>query len=132
MKLLTPIQITAYLDRINLPKKYYPESKPTIDLAYITTLHVHHITSIPYENLSIHYSKEHNVSIEPDYLFDKIVRRGRGRGKFISGDPFTCPHHIGGWAKTCICCTQKRKKKGKKVKQTLPVKRNTNTLYLQY
>lgn len=81
VKPLTPTQVTAYLDRINLPKKYYPENKPTIDLAYITALHVHHITSIPYENLSIHYSKEHDVSIEPDYLFDKIVTRGCGRGK---------------------------------------------------
>jgi len=83
-KPLTPAQVTAYLDRITLPKRFYPENNPTIDLAYLTALHVHHIVSIPYENLSIHYSKEHDVSIEPDYLFDKIVTRGHGRGK--SGD----------------------------------------------
>lgn len=78
---LTPAQITAYLDRIGLPKKYYPENNPLIDLAYLTALHVYHITSIPYENLSIHYSKTHDVNIETDYLFDKIITAGRGRGE---------------------------------------------------
>jgi len=78
---LTPSQVDAYLHRIGLPQKYFPASNPPIDLAYITALHVHHITSIPYENLSIHYSSEHHVSLVPSVLYDKIVASGRGRGK---------------------------------------------------
>lgn len=78
---LTPSQVDAYLHRIGLPQKYFPASNPPIDLAYITALHVHHITSIPYENLSIHYSREHHVSLVPSVLYDKIVASGRGRGE---------------------------------------------------
>jgi len=78
---LTPSQVDAYLHRIGLPQKYFPASNPPVDLAYITALHVHHITSIPYENLSIHYSSEHNVSLVPTVLYDKIVASGRGRGE---------------------------------------------------
>jgi len=81
---LTPSQVDAYLHRIGLPQKYFPASNPPIDLAYITALHVHHITSIPYENLSIHYSSEHHVSLAPSVLYDKIVASGRGRGEFYS------------------------------------------------
>lgn len=37
---------------------------------------------MPYENLSLHYSKKHEVSLEPQELFQKIVGNKRGRGGY--------------------------------------------------
>lgn len=75
-------QITAFLDFIQLPKKYYPENKPVHDLKFLTALHVHTISTIPYDNLSLHYSPTHKISIDPQHSFQKIVVDGRGRGGY--------------------------------------------------
>ena len=63
---LTPSQVDAYLHRIGLPQKYFPSSIPPIDLAYITALHVHHITSIPYET---------SVYITPESIMSRSSRQ---------------------------------------------------------
>lgn len=40
------------------------------------------ISTVPYENLSIHYSQSHTISLDPQVLFQKIVVDGRGRGGY--------------------------------------------------
>lgn len=45
-------------------------------------LHVHVISSLPYENLSLHYDPAHYITLDPQYLFEKMILRGRGRGGF--------------------------------------------------
>lgn len=64
------------------------------DLRLLTRLHIHQITTIPYENLSVHYrsAKENEgnrhtifggyMSLDPEYLFEKFVRRRTGRGGY--------------------------------------------------
>jgi arylamine N-acetyltransferase len=78
----TPAQISAVLNHIQLPQKYHPENKPAHDLEFLTALHVHTISTIPYENLSLHYSPTHIISIDPQNAYEKIVEGGRGRGGY--------------------------------------------------
>lgn len=77
----SPSQIAAYLEYIGLPQSFHPSANPVLDLAYLTTLFTHQITAIPYDNLSIHYSPQHAITLDPQALFAKMVtspRRGRG------------------------------------------------------
>lgn len=78
----SPAQISAFLTLIQLPQKYHPENNPPRDLAFLTALHVHTISTIPYENLSLHYSPTHIISIHPQDAYTKIVEGGRGRGGY--------------------------------------------------
>ncbi|MFF0374208.1 arylamine N-acetyltransferase family protein [Actinoplanes missouriensis] len=58
------MDVTAYLDRIGRPE-------PTL-----RELHRAHLETVPFENLAIHLGEP--ISLAPDDLFDKIVRRRRG------------------------------------------------------
>lgn len=77
---LSPEQLSEYVQHIGLPAKYHPANNPTHDLAFLTQLHVHTISTIPYDNLSLHYSADKNISIDPQDAFKKIVTDNRGRG----------------------------------------------------
>lgn len=74
-------QLIEYFDHIELPKKYYDENTPP-DLSLLTALHIHQIAAIPYENLSLHYSPDKTVSLDPQILYGKFVTRGRHRGGY--------------------------------------------------
>jgi arylamine N-acetyltransferase len=78
----SPSMIEAYEKHVNLPRQYRSSSKPDHTLDYLTALHIHQVSTVPYENLLVHYSKEHTVSLDAQILFDKIVTNGRGRGGY--------------------------------------------------
>lgn len=78
----TPEQVSQYLKYIEFPAKYHPENYPPRDIAFLTALKTHQISKVPYENLSLHYSKEHAISLEPQHLFQKVVGNARGRGGY--------------------------------------------------
>jgi arylamine N-acetyltransferase len=78
----SPSQLEAYFNRIQLPPKYRPASSFPINIEFLTALHIHHITTIPYENLSMHYSKDRIISLPPQDLFRKIVTKNCGRGGY--------------------------------------------------
>lgn len=78
----SPSQIASYLDYIGLPQSFHPSASPVLDLAYLTALFTHQITAIPYDNLSIHYSPQHAIALDPQALFAKIVTNRRGRGGY--------------------------------------------------
>ncbi|KAK0619266.1 arylamine N-acetyltransferase 2 [Immersiella caudata] len=78
----SPTQVAEYLDYIGLPQSFHPSANPTLDLSYLTSLFFHQITTIPYENLLIHYSSNHTVDLDPQVLFTKIVANRRGRGGY--------------------------------------------------
>ncbi|MEV0902337.1 arylamine N-acetyltransferase [Actinoplanes sp. NPDC049802] len=59
------MDVTAYLDRIG-----------AAPAASLHDLHRAHLTTVPFENLDIH--RDERISLDPDDLFDKIVRRRRG------------------------------------------------------
>lgn len=74
MKAFTPAQISQYLSHIAYPSPTPPP--PTLDT--LRTLAAHHLVAVPFESLSLHYSPTRQLTVDPDALFDKIVRRGRG------------------------------------------------------
>lgn len=51
-------------------------------LALLTALQRYHLAAVPFENLYIHYTPAHAVSIDPEALFDKVVGRGGGFGGY--------------------------------------------------
>lgn len=57
-------------------------------LQYLSSLQKYHLAAIPFENLSLHYSKEHTNSLNPDDLFEKIVIRKKGGYCFESNSLF--------------------------------------------
>ena len=86
--LYSPAQLHQVYDRIGLPSKFRYEpgefSKEVIrhrdGFNFLGALQTYTLASVPFENLELHYSQHHQVSIHPDALFDKIVSKGCGRG----------------------------------------------------
>jgi arylamine N-acetyltransferase len=72
----TPSQISQYLNHISLPLEF-SNSKP--DLRLLAALQRHHLASIPFENLALHYSlPPHTISLDPQAVYDKFIARHRG------------------------------------------------------
>jgi arylamine N-acetyltransferase len=78
----SPSQIAQYEEYVELPHQFRLASKPSLDIAYLTALHIHQISSVPYENLILHYSTTHSISLDPQILFKKIVTDASGRGGY--------------------------------------------------
>ncbi|HEX6853504.1 MAG TPA: arylamine N-acetyltransferase [Candidatus Polarisedimenticolaceae bacterium] len=64
------MNVAAYLDRIGIRR---PVGS---DAASLLHLHVAHLLSVPFENLSIHWGEP--IVLDEEALFDKIVVRRRG------------------------------------------------------
>lgn len=82
----SPAQIARYLDRLGLPQEQRIHDVASLDaadaLAYLARLQKLHLAEIPFENLSLHYSAHHSVSLHPEQLFNKIVGDDNGRGGY--------------------------------------------------
>jgi len=50
-------------------------------MSYLGLLQRHHLTNVPFENLSLHYSPSRHISLHPQALFHKIVE-GNGIGGY--------------------------------------------------
>ncbi len=81
------LQIVQYFEHIALPNKIRNRIvaakcalTPEEQLLFLSNLMKYHLAAIPFENLELHYSPTKIVSLEPQYLFQKIVQRGDGRG----------------------------------------------------
>ncbi|KAH6889877.1 hypothetical protein B0T10DRAFT_42122 [Thelonectria olida] len=72
-------QLQLFLAHIGLPEHLRHESP---SLALLNALHVHTLSTLPYENLSIHYNASHQIDLDPQHLFRKVVTENRGRGGF--------------------------------------------------
>ena len=68
-------QVERYLVYIQFPERLRDAPR---DLTFLTTLHAHQISRIPYDNLSLHYSKSHRNSLDPQVIYDKFTHNGRG------------------------------------------------------
>ncbi|PVI00341.1 arylamine N-acetyltransferase 1 [Periconia macrospinosa] len=86
---LTPTQLSLYLTHLfptspSTPHPTPPLSShpPSTQHTYLTTLLTHHLATIPFENLSLHYSPHRQISLHRDALFQKIVGDGKGRGGY--------------------------------------------------
>jgi hypothetical protein len=78
-------QVAAWLGRISLPSSLtqYVDSPSAFPktATSLQSLFRCQITTFPYENLSVHYSQSHQVNIQPDVLFTKMMgpdHNGRG------------------------------------------------------
>lgn len=88
--LYTPAQLHEVYDRIRLPSRFrYEPGAFSAEVVrhndghgFLAALMSHTLANIPFENLELHYSPHHQISIHPDALFQKIVRQGTGRGGY--------------------------------------------------
>lgn len=87
MSSYTPSQISQYYDRINLPQKYRHEpgnvstkiaSNTSTGLDFLSALQRYNLAHVPFENLDLHYSSHHSISIDAQDIFNKIVVNAKG------------------------------------------------------
>lgn len=71
----TESQLHCYLEHIKYPN---PDVLPPPTLTTLQKLMTYHLARVPFENLIIHYSPHHNVILDPQHLYHKIVERGFG------------------------------------------------------
>ncbi|KAF3401424.1 Arylamine N-acetyltransferase 2 [Talaromyces pinophilus] len=74
MATYTPSQLSQYFSHISYPKPQHP-SDP---LQFLTGLQRHQLLRVPFESLSLHYSRSRTISLDPQALFTKIVTGSRG------------------------------------------------------
>ncbi|MFJ9373921.1 arylamine N-acetyltransferase [Streptomyces sp. NPDC101455] len=67
---MNPAQVDAYLRRLGVQRP----ASPTADA--LRALHLRHLQTVPFENLSIHLGEE--IVLEENRLLDKVVGAGRG------------------------------------------------------
>jgi arylamine N-acetyltransferase len=77
----TPAEISQYLHYLELPAKYKDYLSVPKDIEFLRILQVYQIARVPYENLALHYSRDHQVIIDPRHMYNKIMS-GRGRGGY--------------------------------------------------
>ena len=82
-------QVERYFHHISLPQRYRDQAfeiskseSADQQLEFLTSLQQHQLANVPFENLAIHYSIHHSVSIDADDLYNKIVDDARGRGGY--------------------------------------------------
>jgi arylamine N-acetyltransferase len=85
--LYTPEQIDTYLSYISFPITQHKTITQAVartkeGLAYLSKLQLYHLVSVPFENLSLHYSSERVISLDIDDLYEKIVGSKTGRGGY--------------------------------------------------
>ena len=71
----TQEQVSRYLDYVDFPPELCDGPR---DLHFLTVLHAHQISKIPYDNLSLHYNASHSNNLDPAFLYDKFTHNGRG------------------------------------------------------
>ena len=59
-------------------KDMFHDLSPDLALDALRSIQQHVLASIPFENLSLHYSAHKTVNLDPDALYEKLVTKGRG------------------------------------------------------
>lgn len=67
-------QVDRYLHHINFPRSQHSRDP----LALLGQLQARQVSRVPFESLSLHYSRHRQLSLDLDDLFEKIVVDGRG------------------------------------------------------
>lgn len=71
-------KVDSYLQHIQLPRQYWPHQKPPLNNNTLSALQTFHLSTIPYENLSLHYAKNVEISLKVDDIHRKFVDKRRG------------------------------------------------------
>ena len=86
-------QIDQFLEHIGLPENlWHADPSPSL----LNALHVHTLSTLPYENLSLHYNPTHSIILEPQHLFQKVVGDKRGRGGYCMENAILYNHILRG------------------------------------
>lgn len=75
-------ELCDFLGLIEVPLQYRNPGSIVPSLDALRMLHTHMITTVPYETLGLHYSRERCINLDSQQLFQKIVRDKRGRGGY--------------------------------------------------
>ena len=82
----TTSQLEAYFERICLPRAQRQFSVASLGdeekLAYLAQLQKHQIVTVPFENLTQHYSWHRVINVRPAHLYNKIVAPPSRRGGY--------------------------------------------------
>jgi arylamine N-acetyltransferase len=78
MSTYTDAQLTRYLSHIGYLREDARQHAAQDPLGCLTALQHHHMARVPFESLSLHYSRHRLLSLDPKDLFSKVVDRGRG------------------------------------------------------
>ena len=74
----SPEQIDRWMEYVSIPERYRREANPPLNIDFLSVLHTHQLERIPYDNLAIHYSADHQIKLEPQHLYRKLTQNGRG------------------------------------------------------
>jgi arylamine N-acetyltransferase len=86
-------QIDQFLKHIGLPEElHHAEPSPSL----LKALHIYTLSTLPYENLSLHYNPTHAIVLNPQHLFEKIVENKRGRGGYCMENAILYNHILRG------------------------------------
>lgn len=76
------LQLEQYYARVQVPEsaRVYDVSSMTADaqLSHLELLVKHQLVTVPFENLTLHYSWHRVINTDAHHLFDKIVNQKRG------------------------------------------------------
>ncbi|KAF3034576.1 N-terminal acetyltransferase [Didymella heteroderae] len=79
-------QVSQYFERLKLPEKDRKHDISELNaedtLDYLKLLQKLHLATIPFENLTLHYSAHHFINVHPQALFTKIISDDNGRGGY--------------------------------------------------
>jgi arylamine N-acetyltransferase len=77
MHTYTDNQLARYLEHIGYRHDVRHQASQN-PLACLTAVQHLHMARVPFESLSLHYSRHRLLSLDPEDLFSKIVGTGRG------------------------------------------------------
>ena len=78
LQTFTEAQVLRYFERIDFHLPNSPTTLPPPTLSTLRHLIACHLQLIPFENLSLHYSTHYSITLEKEFLFDKIVNQHKG------------------------------------------------------
>ena len=78
-------QLAQYLDRTNAGPKKEEDLLKGVEqavqddpLGTLAALQRRHLTTFLFSNISMHYSRDHSVSLDPEVIFHRVIERGLG------------------------------------------------------
>ncbi|KAB5518846.1 hypothetical protein GE09DRAFT_977942 [Coniochaeta sp. 2T2.1] len=72
----TEDQLDQYLDHIGYPRSAHSHAENS--LAFLAELQKRNLARVPFESVSLHYSRHRLLSLDPEDLYGKIVKNSRG------------------------------------------------------
>lgn len=78
-------EIEQYFDYLGLlahERLFAYSGSPDERLQFLKQLIHRQLMKVPFENLALHYSPDHTISLDVPYLFQKCIKQQNGRGGY--------------------------------------------------